>query len=433
MVAGAFIPANLQAQFTNYFNRSATGNHALWLDHAVFQASDPQMMRLEVYYKIYNYGLSFEEEAGKHHASYEVHISIDDGDAIPLESFSSEKDVVVANAARTRSLSDFRASQAVFELPPGKYQVSFLLQDGVSESTYRHEFKVKLSLPNERKSELSDIMFVQHIEPADDRESIFRKGEMIVIPSVSRDYGGEEDSELAFYIEAYASDNDDDRLVFETVISSIGGKVQYRDTVSLLAEILIHTQLKSVPIGELSPGEYNLEITLRGRRNRKLSQKREEFIVIWSQSTMLKNNYDECLRQLELVANPGEIKGMKKLETYVERLRAFNQFWKERDRTPETPRNESKLEFYQRVSYANHRFRYMRQAGWSTDRGRIYVKHGEPDAIDDVPMAPDAPPYQIWHYYHGTWYLRFVFVDEDFDSDYRLQWPYDGRGQRPDF
>lgn len=432
-VAGASLPLDLQAQFFDRSGLSGTGYNSLWIDHAVFKGSEPEMVRLEVYYKIFNYGLTFEKEAGYHKASYEIHISVEDNDGFPIQTYTSEKEVVVNDVARTRSLSDFRASQALFELPPGKYRVSLLLQDGVSESTFRHEFKVKLQLPDGRHSDLSDIMFVQYTEPAEDRESIFRKGEMIVIPSVSKDYGGDDDAELIFYIEAYDMEKDDARLVMETVLTSSGGKTRYRDTIALTENARTHAQLRRIPIGDLEPGEYALELTLRGRRNRKLVRKREEFVVLWSQTAMLKNNFKEALRQLELIAGPGEIKKMKKLETFEERLRAFNQFWREKDSRPETSRNESKIEFYSRISYANRRFRYMRQSGWSTARGRIYVVHGEPDTVDDVPMSPGSPPYQIWHYYHGTKYLRFLFVDEDFDGDYRLQWPWDGTGQRPDF
>lgn len=48
-------------------------------------------------------------------------------------------------------------------------------------------------------------------------------------------------------------------------------------------------------------------------------------------------------------------------------------------------------------------------------------------------MSPDALPYQIWHYYREGAYRRFTFVDENEDGDYRLQFPYDGLNQRPDF
>ena len=426
-------PMTAQAQFTDFRGMSETGYNSLWVDYATFESDDSGKVRLEVYYKIFNYGLRFEADEGLFRAAYEVHIAVEDDDAIPLETYSTEKEVVVTDDSRTRSLSDFRSSQATFNIPPGKCRVNFVLQDANSESTYRHEFTVKAELPDSRHAQLSDIMFAQHVEPANEQETVFRKADMIVIPSVSKDYGGDEDSELIYYVEVYTPDNEQDRLVLESMIYAAGGKLLYHDTLSLEPNVHRHVQLKQVSVGELAPGTFTLEMTLRGRRNKKLDQKREEFRILWSQTAMLRNNYDEALRQLELIARAGEIKPMKQLETFEDRLIAFNQFWRERDRTPETPRNEAKIEFYRRIGFANERFRFLRQTGWSTDRGRIYVVYGEPDAIDDVPMSPGAPPYQIWHYYRGQKYLRFTFIDDDLDGDYRLQWPYDGTGMRPDF
>jgi len=85
------------------------------------------------------------------------------------------------------------------------------------------------------------------------------------------------------------------------------------------------------------------------------------------------------------------------------------------------------------VAYANNTFTVMRREGWKTDRGRIYIQNGAPDQLDDVPMSPDLPPYQRWHYYQDGRYRRFTFVDDNFDGEYRLVYPYDGLNQRPDF
>jgi hypothetical protein len=39
----------------------------------------------------------------------------------------------------------------------------------------------------------------------------------------------------------------------------------------------------------------------------------------------------------------------------------------------------------------------------------------------------------VWHYTSIGRYRRFLFIDENADGDYRLQYPYDGLNQRPDF
>ena len=82
---------------------------------------------------------------------------------------------------------------------------------------------------------------------------------------------------------------------------------------------------------------------------------------------------------------------------------------------------------------ANRMFTIMNLDGWRTDRGRILITFGEPDQIDDYPFVANRWPYQEWHYYQQGRYRKFVFVDINEDGDYRLQYPYDGLNQRPDF
>ncbi|HKK21216.1 MAG TPA: GWxTD domain-containing protein, partial [candidate division Zixibacteria bacterium] len=91
-----------------------------------------------------------------------------------------------------------------------------------------------------------------------------------------------------------------------------------------------------------------------------------------------------------------------------------------------------KNEFYRRVNIANQNFTHMYRQGWRTDRGRVYIMYGEPDQVDDYPVVPDRHPYQEWHYYRGTKYRKFIFVDVNEDGDYRLEYPYDGLYQQPD-
>ena len=148
---------------------------------------------------------------------------------------------------------------------------------------------------------------------------------------------------------------------------------------------------------------------------------------------MVKHDFNSALDQLAIIAQPGEIKKMKKIESVEKRMEAFRQFWKERDPSPGTARNEFQLEFYRRVNFANRHFGTMRREGWRSDRGRILIKFGEPDEIDDNPMSLTSPPYQIWHYYKIGQYRKFVFLDENEDGEYRLQFPYDGLDQNPDY
>ncbi len=56
----------------------------------------------------------------------------------------------------------------------------------------------------------------------------------------------------------------------------------------------------------------------------------------------------------------------------------FRKFWKSRDPSPTTEYNERLVEHYRRLNYSKQHF-YIRQTKGYDDRGRIYIKHGEPD------------------------------------------------------
>src|SRR5205085_2577242 len=53
-------------------------------------------------------------------------------------------------------------------------------------------------------------------------------------------------------------------------------------------------------------------------------------------------------------------------------------FWARRDPTPNTPQNEFRTEFENRVQYADQHFGTARQRGSLTDRGRILILFGAP-------------------------------------------------------
>src|SRR4030065_1386424 len=72
----------------------------------------------------------------------------------------------------------------------------------------------------------------------------------------------------------------------------------------------------------------------------------------------------------------------RKLETDKERDIFIEAFWKHRDPTPGTPRNELKEEHFRRLSYAKEYYgRGTPRPGWMTDRGRIYIILGPPQNI----------------------------------------------------
>ena len=84
------------------------------------------------------------------------------------------------------------------------------------------------------------------------------------------------------------------------------------------------------------------------------------------------------------------------------------QFWKRRDPTPDTERNEFKMEYEDRVAKAEVMFRGEGRPGWKTDRGRIFILFGPPQQRLTYPMDAGGYCREIWYY--GS--FPVIFIDE---------------------
>jgi len=118
----------------------------------------------------------------------------------------------------------------------------------------------------------------------------------------------------------------------------------------------------------------------------------------------------------------------RKLETDELRDRFIEEFWKQRDPTPGTPRNEFKEEHLRRIEYANKKFgRGTPFQGWRTERGRIYIMLGPPVDVEPI-LSGDTYPMELW-FYHGNpalgqpGYFRLLFFQKCGGGDYGLYDP----------
>jgi GWxTD domain-containing protein len=99
------------------------------------------------------------------------------------------------------------------------------------------------------------------------------------------------------------------------------------------------------------------------------------------------------------IITPQERAAFLKLTNNNDRDEFIKQFWERRNPTPGAQENTFKQQHYRRIAYANQHFASV-MPGWETDRGRIYIIYGPPDAIDSHPVGTAASPRPIetWHY-----------------------------------
>jgi GWxTD domain-containing protein len=167
---------------------------------------------------------------------------------------------------------------------------------------------------------------------------------------------------------------------------------------------------------DLFLGNYVFEVELEDGRSRWRADRSFE---VEESGPPRGREFDRMLEPLSYVATAEEIDALKAVP--VERQdEAWEEFWKKRDPTPETVRNEAMLEFFRRVRYADTHFQGF-GAGWRSDMGRVYIRYGPPDHVETRPASASNVQTEIWYYNQP--YRRFVFADREGFGRYVLVSP----------
>ena len=129
------------------------------------------------------------------------------------------------------------------------------------------------------------------------------------------------------------------------------------------------------------------------------------------------------------IISPKERDVFLQLETDQQREKFIEAFWKVRNPNPGAPENEFKTQHYRRIQYANQYLgREGPTPGWRTDRGRIYIILGEPQAIEKYDDLSDVKPTVVWFYNGKTEYglpnaFSVVFYKSENTGEYALYSP----------
>jgi GWxTD domain-containing protein len=167
---------------------------------------------------------------------------------------------------------------------------------------------------------------------------------------------------------------------------------------------------------ELFLGTYTLEVELvQGHSKWRV----ERTFEVEESGPPRGREFERILEPLALIAEPDEIEYLRSLAP-EQQQGGWEDFWKRRDPSPDSPRNEALLEFFRRLRYVEQRFRNF-GPGWRADMGRVYIKYGPPDQIESRPATSQSPQLEVWYYNRPA--RRFVFADRDGFGRYVLVTP----------
>ncbi len=178
----------------------------------------------------------------------------------------------------------------------------------------------------------------------------------------------------------------------------------------------VYPVVDSVGVVRLGRGSYQLEASAgRGGERRSVRVGFRVDVPFYLDD----NAWREKVERLVHIASASEMARLKSAPK-GEREQAWQDFWKPKDETPTTDRNEREEEYFERIAYAEEHFG-RGDRGYRSDRARVYVRYGPPDQVESRPFELDSPAYEIWYYYRLN--RRFVFVDRFGSGEMRLQNP----------
>jgi GWxTD domain-containing protein len=388
-----------------------------YVDLASFYDPPSKKTRLEVYYKIQNDQLTFIKTDQDYQASYELRVLVLKKGR-QVTGASREEKYPVSSYQETISPSDFIINQLSLEVAPGKYEAQVTLIDTKVQKGF--SLNLPFSIPDYSTKEMaiSDLEFAQEVT-ATVAGSQFNKADLRVVPKVNQHLQPGLDS-LRFYLEVYS--NKAQPVEIELVTLNQWEKRMSKSSEMLNPQKGLLALVRSIPVRDLPPGRYTLRATILGSSQTVLAETKQDFLLEWTIDYYVRHDFKEAIDFLRYLATGEEIKTLKRTPP-DKQVQAWQDFWKSKDPTPETPENEVQEEYYRRMRFANDNYSTWSRPGWKSDFGLVYIKYGEPDEIDRHPYDQASKSYEVWYYYQ----LRkvFTFLDDGY-GEYRLLYPYDG-------
>jgi GWxTD domain-containing protein len=360
---------------------------------------------LDIYFLICNDGLQFVRADGGYRASADLMVVLLDrkgrqvaGDTYRIKlSTSKYRETTAVDSCHDRVMS--------FRAVPGQFKMVISVFDGDSRRKSVIDTEIDVSALDEGPA-LSDIVLLDRSrgKGVGPRWPGFE-------PNVRRTY--RDVAKIPFFYEVYAPGEDSVR-VMQQLLDGDGLPVHEFPVAVKGGDRIAH--LDSVPVDSLANGSYGLRIALEDGKGKSRVMRSKPFEVL-NEGLYFGKDVEGAAALLTYIASAGWINAFSDADT-EERKRMWEEFWREKDPTPGTPKNEFYEEHLRRFRYADKHFSISLTQGWRTDRGRIYILYGEPDEIDSYPMEVSRNPMEVWFYFGSG--KRFVFVDETGFGDFIL-------------
>ncbi|MBI9042823.1 GWxTD domain-containing protein [Lutibacter sp.] len=426
--------------FTLAITVNAQNDFDFEFDYARFNY-DSSTVYLEIYYSFNQGSLTKIERDGQHLVEAELSVNL----VNKLSGISElDKKWSVPNvvADPTADLSGQNLIGVIgFYVPGGEYELKIAGLDKNNLEAKKEIIENVEVIPFPQNSlAISDIELSTNIKKdGTDPNSIFYKNTLEVVPNPEMLYS-ENMPVLFYYTEIYNIKNHTEQPLelHQLLYNSKGQKVDSKIK-DLSRKQTSRVELGFVNLKKMPTDTYNLVLALVDSTKKQSYASNKRFFlynpkIIAEKVEMVENisylssefaaieseECDDIFNKSKYVASKNEIDQYEILDSAIAKREFLFKFWKHRDVISETPQNEYKKEYFERVAKSNSKYGAFNKKGYKSDRGRVLIIFGEPDQVDRHPSQMDTKPYEIWYYNSMEGGVYFVFADISGFSDYEL-------------
>ena len=315
-----------------------------------------------------------------------------------------------------------------FDIVPGEYTISFAIEDLESERTVKERTRKVLArdFPTDKPAASSPLLVAPPGRVTGDSISIasicfgggmrFGHDASLVLEIVNADSTNLTSAGLRVTRGSTGPDADSLVVSDEAVEPLILPGMTLLPKPGTPSFMIVRTERNSsvvilpFPAEKLPTGSHILEVTIGE------ITVTHPLPVIWPDMPRSLLNPVYAMDALRFITTTEELDSVNS-GPEDERMKHFEDFWKAKDRTPETAFNEVMTEYYTRVDHAAANFGTLREPdGTWTDRGRIHVLYGTPTRVER--NLDPAGFIEVWSY--ETARKKFIFLDETKTGNYVL-------------
>jgi len=328
--------------------------------------------------------------------------------------------------------------QQRFQIANGTYKFEIQLSDkNKTAEAVPYSQTIGVDFPADKPS-MSGVEMITSYSKTETPTALSKSGYNL-IPNMYNFYN-DDDAKLGFYAELYGLDKvipQGQMFLLSYHIECFENNLRLNDFAKSRRETPkpVNVLLADVNIKDLSTGNYNLVIEARNANNEVLLSKKVFFqrtnpnatySVTQLASTDVKGTFAEKIVNADTLTE--YIKSLYPVSTGYEKdyiryqlkkadlatnQKFFYSFWSQRSSTePE----KAWIAYNQQVKIAQEHFASTIKKGYETDRGRVFLEYGPPNAREGHYAEPNTYPYEIWQYYtlnNNQRNKKFVFYSPD--------------------